>query len=48
MKYRGSHEIQSKIPENTRGQFLNHNLKQDTYNLIKEQYINTLLKERQI
>ena len=41
---RGSYEIQSKIPENIRRHLLNHDMKQYTYNLIKKQYSNTLLK----
>ena len=35
---RGCHEIESKIPENTRNQQLYRVIDQDNYNLIKEQY----------
>ena len=34
--------------QNTRKQLLNYDLDQDIYNLIKEQYNDTLLKVRQI
>jgi hypothetical protein len=44
----GNHEKQSKILQTIRRQQLNYDLDKDKYNLTKDQYINILLKVRQI